>query len=100
MVAHTGLDGELPAEKISAGSALQLPGRTVVVLQVDCLQVDRRPPWDELTTMNRRTRVLVEMVSGGCPAPIRRLPAIWREYVASCHAANRPDWCWAGSPRR
>ena len=35
VVAHTGADGELPAEKISAGSALQLPGRTVVVLQVD-----------------------------------------------------------------
>ena len=35
VVAHTGADGELPAEKIAAGSALQLPGRTVVVLQVD-----------------------------------------------------------------
>ena len=36
VVAHTGLDGELPTEKI-AGRArrLQLPGRTVVVLQVD-----------------------------------------------------------------
>jgi glycogen operon protein len=35
VVAHTGRDGELPSEKITAGSALQLPGRTVVVLQVD-----------------------------------------------------------------
>ena len=35
VVAHTGGDGELPTEKISAGSALQLPGRTVVGLQVD-----------------------------------------------------------------
>ena len=32
---HTGREGELPAEKIAAGSSLQLPGRTVVVLQVD-----------------------------------------------------------------
>jgi glycogen operon protein len=35
VVAHTGRDGELPSEKIAAGSALQLPARTVVVLQVD-----------------------------------------------------------------
>jgi glycogen operon protein len=35
VVAHTGHDGELPSEKIAAGSALQLPGHTVVVLQVD-----------------------------------------------------------------
>ena len=35
VVAHTGIDGELPTEKISAGSSLQIPGRTVVVLQVD-----------------------------------------------------------------
>ena len=35
VVAHTGLDGELPVEKIAAGSTLQIPGRTVVVLQVD-----------------------------------------------------------------
>ena len=35
VVAHTGRDGELPSEKIAAGSPLQLPGRTVVVLQVD-----------------------------------------------------------------
>ena len=35
VVAHTGVDGELPTEKISAGSTLQIPGRTVVVLQVD-----------------------------------------------------------------
>ncbi|HKH54150.1 MAG TPA: glycogen debranching protein GlgX [Propionibacteriaceae bacterium] len=35
VVAHTGLDGELPEEKMSAGSTLQIPGRTVVVLQVD-----------------------------------------------------------------
>jgi glycogen debranching enzyme len=35
VVAHTGTEGELPTEKIAAGSTLQLPGRTVVVLQVD-----------------------------------------------------------------
>jgi glycogen operon protein len=35
VVAHTGLDGELPSEKIAAGSTLQLPGHTVVLLQVD-----------------------------------------------------------------
>jgi glycogen operon protein len=35
VVAHTGPEGELPAEKIPAGAALQLPGRTVAVLQVD-----------------------------------------------------------------
>ncbi len=35
VVAHTGDEGELPAEKIAAGSPLQLPGRSVVVLQVD-----------------------------------------------------------------
>jgi glycogen debranching enzyme len=35
VVMHTGWDHELPSEKIAAGSALQLPGRTVVVLQVD-----------------------------------------------------------------
>ena len=35
VVAHTGRDGELPTEKLAAGSCLQLPGRTVAVLQVD-----------------------------------------------------------------
>ncbi len=35
VVAHTGVDAELPSEKIAAGSSLVLPGRTVVVLQVD-----------------------------------------------------------------
>src|SRR4051812_13036822 len=35
VVAHTGADGELPGDKIAAGSSLWLPGRTVVVLQVD-----------------------------------------------------------------
>ncbi|HEY5822300.1 MAG TPA: glycogen debranching protein GlgX [Propionibacteriaceae bacterium] len=35
VVAHSGREGELPTEKIAAGSTLHLPGRTVVVLQVD-----------------------------------------------------------------
>jgi glycogen operon protein len=35
VVAHTGDEGELPTEKIPAGSSLRIPGRTVVVLQVD-----------------------------------------------------------------
>ena len=35
VIAHTGEDDELPSEKVSAGSSLRLPGRTVVVLQVD-----------------------------------------------------------------
>ena len=35
VVAHTGRDGELPSEKIAAGSSLQLPGHSVVLLQVD-----------------------------------------------------------------
>jgi glycogen operon protein len=35
VVAHSGLPGELPSEKIEAGGSLRLPGRTVVVLQVD-----------------------------------------------------------------
>ena len=35
VIAHTGVDGELPTEKMLAGSTLQIPGRTVVVLQVD-----------------------------------------------------------------
>ena len=35
VIAHTGVEGELPSEKIAAGSSLQLPARTVVVLQVD-----------------------------------------------------------------
>ncbi len=35
VVAHTGEEGELPVDKIAAGSSLRLPGRTVVVLQVD-----------------------------------------------------------------
>jgi glycogen debranching enzyme len=35
VIAHTGQEGELPSEKIAAGSTLQLPGRVVVVLQVD-----------------------------------------------------------------
>ncbi|HYP44482.1 MAG TPA: glycogen debranching protein GlgX [Propionibacteriaceae bacterium] len=35
VVAHSGTPGELPTEKIEAGNTLELPGRTVVVLQVD-----------------------------------------------------------------
>jgi glycogen operon protein len=35
VVAHSGSEGELPSEKLPAGSHLELPGRTVVVLQVD-----------------------------------------------------------------
>jgi glycogen debranching enzyme len=35
VVAHSGSEGELPSEKMRAGSHLELPGRTVVVLQVD-----------------------------------------------------------------
>ncbi|HEY0239638.1 MAG TPA: glycogen debranching enzyme GlgX, partial [Friedmanniella sp.] len=35
VVAHTGDEGELPTEKIAAGTSLRVPGRTVVVLQVD-----------------------------------------------------------------
>jgi glycogen operon protein len=35
VVAHTGDEGELPTEKIPAGTSLHIPGRTVVVLQVD-----------------------------------------------------------------
>ncbi|WP_375433204.1 glycogen debranching protein GlgX [uncultured Friedmanniella sp.] len=35
VVAHTGHDGEMTTDKLSAGSHLELPGRTVVVLQVD-----------------------------------------------------------------
>jgi len=35
VVAHTGVDGDLPSDKITAGSPLQIPGRSVVVLQVD-----------------------------------------------------------------
>jgi glycogen operon protein len=35
VIAHTGVEGELPSEKVAAGSSLQLPARTVVVLQVD-----------------------------------------------------------------
>jgi glycogen operon protein len=35
VVAHSGRPGELPMEKMEAGSNLQIPGRTVVVLQVD-----------------------------------------------------------------
>ncbi len=35
VVAHSGLPGELPVDKMEAGSSLRLPGRTVVVLQVD-----------------------------------------------------------------
>jgi glycogen operon protein len=35
VVAHSGTSGELPSEKVEAGSSLRLPGRTVVVLQVD-----------------------------------------------------------------
>jgi glycogen debranching enzyme len=35
VVAHSGLEGELPTEKLLAGTSLQIPGRTVVVLQVD-----------------------------------------------------------------
>ena len=35
VVAHTGEDHELTTEKIPAGTTLRIPGRTVVVLQVD-----------------------------------------------------------------
>jgi glycogen operon protein len=35
VVAHSGAEGELPTDKIEAGGSLRLPGRTVVVLQVD-----------------------------------------------------------------
>jgi len=35
VVARSGLDGDLPGDKIAAGSALSLPGRSIVVLQVD-----------------------------------------------------------------
>ncbi len=35
VVAHSGVEGELPDDKLPAGSTLRLPGRTVVVLQVD-----------------------------------------------------------------
>jgi glycogen operon protein len=35
VIAHTGTEDELPSEKMPAGSSLQLPARTVVVLQVD-----------------------------------------------------------------
>ena len=35
VVAHSGAEGEVTAEKLAAGSCLQIPGRTVVVLQVD-----------------------------------------------------------------
>ena len=35
VVAHSGLEGELPNEKLLSGSPLTLPGRTVAILQVD-----------------------------------------------------------------
>ncbi|MDN5761384.1 MAG: glycogen debranching protein GlgX [Microlunatus sp.] len=35
VVAHTGRHGELPEDKVPAGSRIVVPGRTVVVLQVD-----------------------------------------------------------------
>jgi glycogen debranching enzyme len=35
VVAHTGEEGELPGDKVQAGGLLRIPGRTVVVLQVD-----------------------------------------------------------------
>ncbi len=35
VVAHSGAEGELGCEKMAAGSSLQIPGRSVVVLQVD-----------------------------------------------------------------
>ena len=35
VIAHTGTEDELPSEKMPAGSSLQLPAHTVVVLQVD-----------------------------------------------------------------
>ena len=35
VVAHSGLEGELPNEKLLSGTSLRLPGRTVAVLQVD-----------------------------------------------------------------
>jgi glycogen operon protein len=35
VIAHSGPEGELPEDKIAAGTSLTLPGRSVVVLQVD-----------------------------------------------------------------
>ena len=35
VIAHSGVPGELPEEKLTAGSTLLLPGRSVVVLAVD-----------------------------------------------------------------
>ncbi len=35
VLAHTGLPGELPVGKLTAGTSLELPGRTVAILQVD-----------------------------------------------------------------
>jgi glycogen debranching enzyme len=35
VVGHTGVAGELPTGKLRAGDTLEIPGRTVVVLQVD-----------------------------------------------------------------
>ena len=35
VVAHSGTETELPTEKLLAGTSLQIPGRTVVVLQVN-----------------------------------------------------------------
>jgi glycogen operon protein len=35
VVAHSGPEGELPSDKLPAGSHLEIPGRSVVVLQVD-----------------------------------------------------------------
>ena len=35
VLAHTGLPGELPVGKLTAGTFLELPGRTVAILQVD-----------------------------------------------------------------
>ena len=35
VVAHSGVAGELPVTKLASGSTLELPGRTVAVLQVD-----------------------------------------------------------------
>jgi glycogen operon protein len=35
VVAHTGTDGELPADPVPGDGILTIPGRTVVVLAVD-----------------------------------------------------------------
>ncbi len=35
VLAHSGVEGELPTGKLAAGTTLELPGRTVAILQVD-----------------------------------------------------------------